>query len=106
MTENQVRTGQGRRRRSRGEIERLVAAFQASGLSQREFAKRNEISVNSLGAYVRRSRRSGSHTTQAEPWVAVEVASPNRAPGDLTLVLSGGRRIEVGWASMRPPYGD
>jgi|SRR5882724_9163177 hypothetical protein len=88
-----------RRRRSRVEVEKLVAEFEASGLRRDAFCQQRGLSVAALDKYRRRlhqvPRRSGA------PMVPVEVISsvPEQASGDadgvLVVELRSGRRIEV-----------
>ncbi len=88
-----------RRRRSRQEVEQLVAEYESSGLSQNEFCRARGLALSTLGRYRTRQKRqapAGSNTL-----LAVEVSS--RAPASLAttvsalaVVLRGGRRIEVG----------
>ena len=93
--------GSVRRRRSRVEVEKLVAEYEASGLTRDGFCQQRGLSVAALDKYRRRVQkwaRSG-----AGPMLPVEVVwstaqSPNSdAGGDGVLVveLRSGRRIEV-----------
>lgn len=79
------------------EGKRLVADYEASGLSQREFCRRRGISETTLKRRRRRVRGTGSKAADATPWVNVEVR-PATAGADsgVILWLEGGRRIEVG----------
>ena len=88
-----------RRRRSRAEIERLVAEFEASGLSRSEFCRERGLALSTLGRY--RRGRDRRESTSASPLLAVELsgrmqASTAAAGSALAVVLRSGRRIEVG----------
>ena len=88
-----------RRRRSRLEVEQLVAEYEASGMSRSEFCRERGLALSTLGRYRRRRDRQGSAC--ANPLLAVELsarpqASVAVAGSALAVVLRGGRRIEVG----------
>jgi hypothetical protein len=94
--------GSVRRRRSRVEVEKLVAEYEASGLTREGFCQQRDLSVAALDKYRRRAQkwaRSG-----AGPMLPVEVVlstaqgSKCAARGDCGLVVESrsGRRIEVG----------
>ena len=87
------------RRRSRQEVEQLVTEYESSGLSRSEFCRERGLSLSTLSRY--RERRARQTPTGRNGLVAVEVSG--RAPASiaatgsaLAVVLSGGRRIEVG----------
>jgi hypothetical protein len=88
-----------RRRRSRLEVEQLVAEYEASGMSRSDFCRERGLALSTLGRYRRgRERRAPAC---ANPLLAVELsarspASVAAASSALTVVLRGGRRIEVG----------
>jgi hypothetical protein len=87
----------GRRRyRSREEAEQLAAEFEASGLTQREFCERNDVSLKALARYVKRYRQQKAQVDGGQQWVAVEIAEPGASSSGLWVVLRGGRRIAVG----------
>src|ERR1700739_733651 len=94
--------GSVRRRRSRVEVERLVAEYEASGLTRDVFCQQRGLSVAALDKYRRRVQkwaRSG-----AGPMLPVGVGlstaqdSSCAAGGAGVLVVASrsGRRIEVG----------
>ena len=96
MSEEQVCVVQ--RRRSRLEVERLVAEYESSGLSRIDFCRERGVALSTLGRYRRRERQAPSGSSAL---LAVEVSG--RAPAGVgatvsTLVvqLRGGRRVEVG----------
>src|ERR1700722_15044229 len=94
--------GSVRRRRSRVEVEKLVAEYEASGLPRDVFCQQRGLSVGALvrnGGRVQKRGRSG-----AGPMLPVEVVLSTAqgsncvARGDGVLVVESrsGRRIEVG----------
>jgi transcriptional regulator with XRE-family HTH domain len=90
--ENQERSG---RRRSREEANRLAAECEESGLSQREFCEQRGVPLKTLARYLARHRREQRGKNQMPQWVAVEMGANRRDAADLSIVLGGGRRIEV-----------
>jgi hypothetical protein len=90
-----------KRRRSRAEIEQLVAEYEASGMGRTAFCQERGLSLSTLARYRRRREQTAVDAAGGKRWLAVEVsssaavASGERASG-LTVVLPGGRRIEVG----------
>src|ERR1700677_77129 len=91
-----------RKRRSRVEMEKLVAEYEASGLTRDGFCQQRGLSVASLDKYrqrVQKWARSG-----AGPMLPVEVVlsaaqgskCATRGDGGLVVELRSGRRIEVG----------
>ena len=88
---------QHRRHRNRAEADRLAAEYEASGLSQAEFCQQRDLPLKTLGRYLTRYRRQsaqGNEPHKPQRFVAVEVAGSLRG-GELTVLLAGGRRIEV-----------
>ena len=88
-----------RRRRSRQEVEQVVAEYESSGLSQIEFCRERGLALSTLGRYRSRQQRQASVGNNA--LLAVEVSgralAPMAATGSaLAVVLRSGRRIEVG----------
>jgi hypothetical protein len=89
-----------KRRRSRAEIEPLVAEYEASGLSRTEFCRQKGLSLSTLSRYRRRREQIGE-ATEGKQWLAVEVSGPTARAGGaiasgLAIVVPGGRRIEIG----------
>ncbi len=96
MSEEQVH--QVRQRRSGAEVEKLVAEYEASGLGRTEFCRTHALSLSTLNRYCKR-RQGGAGAVGR--WVAVELSGANPATGGggnsgLTVMLSSGRRIEIG----------
>ena len=92
---------QVQRRRSRTEVERLVAEFEGSGLSRTAFCQQNRLSWSTLVRHQRRQQRTAGETTSGKRWLAVEVSGATAVAVDggasgLAVLLRGGCRIEVG----------
>ena len=89
---------QHRKHRSRTEADQLAVEYEASGLSQKEFCQQRELSLKALGRYLTRYRKQktqGAEPHKPQRFVAVEVARPRCCGGELTVLLSGGLRVEV-----------
>jgi hypothetical protein len=88
---------QHRRHRSRAEADQLAAEYEASGLSQADFCQERDLALKTLARYLARYRKQSAQRGGQGPsqrFVAVEVAGP-RSGSELTVLLSGGLRIEV-----------
>jgi hypothetical protein len=97
-----------RKRRSREEVKRLVVEFKGSGVRPTEFCRNRNLALSTLQRHLKRRRpENGAARAQGElgrtlgnRLVAVEL--DRRENGDrgpacaLKVVLSSGRRIEVG----------
>jgi hypothetical protein len=86
-------------RRTRTEIEQLVAEFAGSGLNRTEFCRRQRMSLGTLNRYLQR-KEAGQNGTAHGGLVAVELAGAKATTGHhvgcgLTVVLAQGRKIEV-----------
>lgn len=85
--------------------EQLVARYRASGLTRKEFAVRADISVSTLGYYLRRERKASpsaavapSRILPVEFVVPEEAAAQASAPvgfGGIRIRLANGRLLEV-----------
>lgn len=73
----------------------MAAAYEASGLSRQEYCDQQGVQLKTLARYVTRCRRERAGKSGAQQWVAVEVAERRGGNGELSVVLDGGRRIEV-----------
>jgi hypothetical protein len=90
-----------RRRRSRSEVEGLVAEFEASGLKRAAFCRHRGLSIATLDKY--RRRVHGVQQSKGRAFVPVEVVrstardvhSVAGRDGVLVVELVSGRRIEV-----------
>jgi|SRR5215472_9945494 len=96
MDEKQVRQS---RRRSRREVEQLVAEYETSGLGRTEFCRTHGLSLSTLNRY-RKRRPAHREPAGAGALVAVELSGTTLGTGGsgtagLSVILSGGRRIEV-----------
>ena len=88
-------------RRSRAEIQQLVAEYEASGLGRMAFCQQRGLSLSTLARYRGRQQQTAGEAAERKRWLAVEVSgSAAVAAGEmasgLAVVLPGGRRIEVG----------
>jgi hypothetical protein len=90
------------KRRTRAEVQQLVAEFVSSGLRRSEFCESRGLSFNTLDRHLKKLRlkRMRKQISSAAGLVPVELAamkSPRQCdPGcGLAVVLPGGRRIEV-----------
>jgi hypothetical protein len=72
----------------------LAAEYEASGLSREAFCQQKDMPVKTLARYVTRYRKQEAGGEQ-QRWIAVEVAGQPGHGGELSVLLSGGRRIEV-----------
>ena len=85
---------QHRRHRSRAEADQLAAEYEASELSQEAFCGEREIALKTLARYLARYRKQKAGI-EPPRWVAAEVGVQKGNGGELTVLLPGGRRIEV-----------
>jgi hypothetical protein len=90
------------KRRTRAEVQQLVAEFVSSGMRRREFCLSRGLSFSTLDRHLKKQRWKRRHrpTSLVGRLVPVELAarqSPTRQEPrcGLAVVLSGGRRIEV-----------
>jgi hypothetical protein len=85
--------------RSLQEIEQLIAGFERSGLSRRQYSDQQNIGVATLDYYRRRYAKQKPLPAQL---IEVELRDTQQPGGEpdasgFRLVLSKGRRIEAGW---------
>jgi hypothetical protein len=93
---------EARPRRTRAEVQQLVAEFVSSGVRRSEFCRSRGLSLGTLDRHLkkqRRKRKKRDAPTDGQ-LVPVEVpigksASESESSCGLAVVLSGGRRIEV-----------
>jgi hypothetical protein len=90
------------KRRTRAEVQQLVAEFVSSGMRRSEFCRSRGLSFGTLDRHLKKRRWKGKRRTasSAGGLVPVELAtwkSPaqHEPSCGLVVVLSGGRRIEV-----------
>ena len=83
----------------------MVGEYEASGLSRVEFCRRHELALTTLTRYRRRRQQERGEAAGPRRWVAVELSGSHHSVGSgaggalwarLAVVLSSGRRIEVG----------
>ena len=84
-----------RRHRNRAEADQLAAEYEASGLTREAFCRQREVPLKALCRYVTRYRREKAGTVHSPHFVQVEMTAPARVSNALTVLLPGGRRIEV-----------
>ena len=73
----------------------MAAECLTSGLSQREFCDQRGVPLKTLARYLARHRQGQAGKNGKQRWVAVEVAPKRGGSAELSVVLAGGRRIEV-----------
>jgi hypothetical protein len=86
---------QHRRHRSRSEADDLAAEYEASGLNREAFCRQKDMSLKTLARYVTRYRKQHASGSEPQRWIPVEIAGQPRHGGELSVLLPGGRRIEV-----------
>lgn len=96
MTNTNAESGrQHRRHRSRAEADQLAAEYETSGLTREAFCRQLDLPLKTLARYVTRCRKQRAAGAEPRRWVAVEVAGHDACGAELSVLLSGGRRIEV-----------
>ena len=86
-----------RRRRGAAEIARLLAEYEASGMGQAGFCRSRQLGHATLSRYLTRRQQHSRKAGQRNRLVPAEVSGVGAAAGSsLTIVLSAGRRVEVG----------
>jgi hypothetical protein len=90
------------KRRTRAEVQELVAAFISSGMRRREFCQSRGLSFSTLDRHLRKLRwkRRRKPISSAGRLVPVELAArklptQHESSCGLAVVLRGSRRIEV-----------
>ena len=86
--------------RSRAEVDRLVAEFEASGLTRQEFCAKHGFSLVTLDRYRKRRQQRREKFAGDSGFLQVELSAPKAADShaggrELAVVLASGRRIEV-----------
>ncbi len=90
-----------RRRRTRAEVQQLVAEFVSSGMRRSDFCRSRQLSFGTLHRHLKNQRwkRKSGTVSSAGQLVPVELAAKKSTQHEqscgLAVVLSGGRRIEV-----------
>lgn len=97
--DEQTQAVKAKRRRSRTEIQQLIAEYEVSGLGRTAFCQQKGLSLSTLARYRKRQEQATTEVAAGKRWLAVEMSGGASAASDrssgLTVVLSGGRRIEV-----------
>ena len=73
----------------------MAAEYEASEVKREDFCKQRDLGLKTLARYVTRYRKQQGGSKDPQRWVAVEVAGGNGSGGELCVLLSSGRRIEV-----------
>jgi hypothetical protein len=73
----------------------LAVEYEASGLTREAFCRQSDVPLKTLCRYVTRYRREKAGTMQSPRFVQVDVTAPASIGGALSVLLAGGRRIEV-----------
>jgi hypothetical protein len=73
----------------------LAAEYEASGLNREEFCRQKEMPLKTLARYVTRYRKQHAGGREPQRWIPVEIAGQPQPGSELSVLLSGGRRIEV-----------
>jgi hypothetical protein len=95
MTEKVCATGL-RRYRSRREAEQLVRDFESSILTRKQFCDRNKVAANTFHRYMQRYAGGIGNNRAEQQLVAVEVIDSVATRAEVVVVLTRGRRVEVG----------
>jgi transposase len=96
---NGKQTEGARRRRSRAEVEQLVAEYEASGLGRQEFCEKHGLSLSTLSRH-RKRKQLQTESATAGRLIPVEISQARQGDGsdrggELLVWLWSGRRIEV-----------
>jgi len=89
------------KRRTRAEVQKLVAEFMSSGMRRSEFCRSRRLSFGTLNRHLKKQRwkrkRAASSASRLVPVELTARKSPTQhdATCGLAIVLPGGRRIEV-----------
>jgi hypothetical protein len=88
-----------RRRRTRAEVQQILAEFLSSGMNQDEFCRSRGVCRSTLCRYLRNQPRQQKPAPAAQ-LVSVELVDVGRSTfnrcAGLAVVVGNGRRIEVG----------
>lgn len=84
-----------RRHLNRAEADLLAAEFEASGLTREAFCLQRDVALSTLCRHLARYRRQKGDSMQSARFVEVEVTAPAGSGSALSVLLPGGRRIEV-----------
>ena len=73
----------------------MAAEYEASGLTREEFCRQRDVPLKTLCRYVTRYRKQKEEGDQPQRFVEAELAGHTGCSGELVVLLSSGRRIEV-----------
>ena len=73
----------------------MAAEYEASGLTREEFCQQRDVPLKTLCRYVTRYREQKAEGDQPRRFVEAEVTGNTGCGGELVVLLSSGRRIEV-----------
>jgi hypothetical protein len=95
------RTSSQAKRRTRAEVQKLVEQFRQNGMRRFDFCRDKRLSLSTLARHLRKSKekdrgRKKPTTATLVPVAIAEVKHSLRTlDSGLTVILSGGRRVEV-----------
>ena len=98
---NEEQSGRPRgRRRSRAEVDQLIAEYEGSGLTRQQFCAKHGLALVTLDRYRKRRREGGASSPDDKRFLRVELRGGKPAGSDgpgneLAVVLRSGRRIEL-----------
>jgi hypothetical protein len=73
----------------------LAAEYEASELTREEFCRQRDVPLKTLCRYVTRYRKQKEEGEQSQRFIEAELAGHTGRGGELAVLLSSGRRIEV-----------
>ncbi|MBV9488695.1 MAG: hypothetical protein JO069_03095 [Verrucomicrobia bacterium] len=86
-------------RRSREQVQRLVEEFKRSGLNRSQFCRQRQLALSTLKRHLAdepaEPRPTGSRLVPVEVLKSRGRLQPPALGGGVTILLAGGRRIEV-----------
>ena len=75
----------------------MAVEYKAGGMSREEFCRKHGLALSTLARYLRRREQVAGEGAGPSRWLAVELSGAHPAGASfLAVVLTGGRRIEVG----------
>lgn len=94
MSEGQVRKKRSRYR-SRAEADLLAAEFEAGSQTRQAFCEQRNLALKTLARYLTRYRQSRAADGESARWLSVEVKPAAPRGCQVSVLLAGGRRVEV-----------
>lgn len=83
------------RHRSRAEADLLAAEYEASGQTRQAFCEERNLRVKTLSRYLARYRQGRAPEGGSPRWLSVEVTPAAPRGSEVSVILAGGRRVEV-----------